>query len=500
MSQNKAVSVLLVEDELLASKMVCAQISRLGYEVVGCASNANEALEMIRQSDPALILMDLQMIDPQTGEEDPRAGIRATQAILRLSPKPVVIITAYETEELLQEASEAGAVGYLVKPVNDNELNRAISIALARFSDFIQLRFLNEKLAQINAEMEEEINERRKAEQAEREQRVLAEALRDIGAALNSTLELSEVIQRILLNIGRVLPHDAASIMRIHGGIAQTIGFHGYSEGGDGKFETSLSVRVRDIPNLQWIVDNNQPLVIPSVNKTNWVDLPTTAWIRSFVGAPLRVKGKVIGFLNLHSATDNFFSVECAERLQSFTDQAAIAIENARLYSEVQRLAIVDETTGLYNRRGLVELGQREVERVRRFNRSLSAIFLDIDHFKKINDSYGHKVGDEILLGLAACIRSEVREIDLVTRYGGEEFVILLPENDLESAWQVAERLRQTVETHTFSTSRGNLAITISLGVASASLETPSLSALVEQADRAMYVAKGTGRNQVSVV
>ena len=183
-----------------------------------------------------------------------------------------------------------------------------------------------------------------------------------------------------------------------------------------------------------------------------------------------------------------------------FASQVAVALENARLYIRVQRLAITDEVTGLYNRRGLFELGRREVERAARFNRPLCAMMIDIDHFKQVNDIYGHPVGDRVLRCLADCLRMNVRDIDIVGRYGGEEFLILLPENDLPAARLVGERLRRAVAELSIANKLGEICITISVGVATAYPETKDLTALIEHADQAMYFAKQSGRNRVAAM
>jgi diguanylate cyclase (GGDEF)-like protein len=185
--------------------------------------------------------------------------------------------------------------------------------------------------------------------------------------------------------------------------------------------------------------------------------------------------------------------------LTVFASQVAIALEKARLNSDLQRLAITDPLTGLFNRRGLYELGQREVERARRYSRPLSLIMLDIDHFKLVNDQYGHPTGDDVLKLLADRMQKNVRDIDILARYGGEEFVILLPEIDLADARPVAERLRQAVGDWPFSTDRGEISITISVGATQTGNAPYELEALIAHADAAMYIAKQQGRNCVAL-
>jgi diguanylate cyclase (GGDEF)-like protein len=172
------------------------------------------------------------------------------------------------------------------------------------------------------------------------------------------------------------------------------------------------------------------------------------------------------------------------------------ALENA--LQEVQRLAITDSLTNLYNRRHFSKVGENEVQRVCRYGRSLSAIMLDIDHFKRVNDTFGHKVGDQILQGVAESCRQELRAVDVLGRYGGDEFVILLPENDRVAAGKVAERLRKTIAHRQLNTAKGPIKVTASLGVVSVDCDKPSLETLLSRADKALYVAKKRGRNRVS--
>ncbi|MEW5719839.1 MAG: GGDEF domain-containing protein, partial [Chloroflexota bacterium] len=145
------------------------------------------------------------------------------------------------------------------------------------------------------------------------------------------------------------------------------------------------------------------------------------------------------------------------------------------------------------------QLGQRDVERALRFKRPLTAIMLDIDHFKNVNDTHGHPAGDRVLRALTECCRENVRTIDIVGRYGGEEFVLLLPETDLTDAIQVAERLRVSAASASVSFGRERLRFTISLGIAELTADIPNLAALIERADQAQYLAKQSGRNRVRV-
>ena len=158
---------------------------------------------------------------------------------------------------------------------------------------------------------------------------------------------------------------------------------------------------------------------------------------------------------------------------------------------------MVDELTGVFNRRGLVILGGREVERARRMGCPLAVLFVDLDHFKSLNDEYSHEVGDQALRVVGQRLQESMRRIDTVARYGGEEFVVLLAETGLGAAVEVGERVRQMVEATDVPTESGTARLTVSVGVTTQGRTATSLEGLIRRADEAMYAAKQAGRNRV---
>jgi diguanylate cyclase (GGDEF)-like protein len=164
---------------------------------------------------------------------------------------------------------------------------------------------------------------------------------------------------------------------------------------------------------------------------------------------------------------------------------------------EVQRLAITDSLTGLHNRRHLLELARHELQRARRYRLPMSVFMLDIDEFKRVNDTYGHAIGDQVLQGVAECCRQELRGVDVLGRYGGDEFAAVLPETGLPAACQVAERLRKSIAQRPLDTKAGQVTVTVSLGVAVLDDEHLAPETLLDHADQALYVAKQSGRNRV---
>jgi diguanylate cyclase (GGDEF)-like protein len=179
--------------------------------------------------------------------------------------------------------------------------------------------------------------------------------------------------------------------------------------------------------------------------------------------------------------------------LQQSEESLREALEQARL------LARTDALTGLYNRRHFSELTAREFQRAQRYGRPLCAVMLDVDHFKRVNDTHGHAAGDGVLKDLAARCRQVLRKTDLLGRYGGEEYAIVLPEADLAAACQTAERLRRECSQRAFEVGDSRIAVTVSLGVAALDEECASQDTLLDRADHALYAAKHAGRNQVCV-
>jgi diguanylate cyclase (GGDEF)-like protein len=211
---------------------------------------------------------------------------------------------------------------------------------------------------------------------------------------------------------------------------------------------------------------------------------------------PLMVEGKLHGVLWLWGEG---LRESDLPTLTIFANQVAIALQNARLMAEVHRLATTDEGTGIFNRRHFFQLAEQEFSRTRRYKHPLSAIIVDVDEFKAFNDHYGHIVGDQVLRQVAQALKNNLREGDILGRYGGEEFSILLPSTEIESARKVAERLCEQVAAAGVRTEKEMLSVTVSIGVAELKPEMSNLLALVEIADQAMYAAKEEGGNRAFV-
>ena len=181
-----------------------------------------------------------------------------------------------------------------------------------------------------------------------------------------------------------------------------------------------------------------------------------------------------------------------------FGSQVAIALQNSYLMAKVQKMALIDDLTGIFNRGHFFELAEHEFSQSRRYELPLSAIILDVDHFKKFNDRYGHIVGDQVLHNVARVLQESLRDNDILGRYGGEEFAILMPVTDLKAAQNVALRLKNSVAEARVETDAGQVGVNISIGVSELTSEMPTLLSLIHRADQAMYIAKSTGGNGVA--
>ena len=324
----------------------------------------------------------------------------------------------------------------------------------------------------------------------------VAETLRAAGLTLSSTLDEQEVSRLILGQLQKVVPFDTGLFFRLRGSDLEVAGALGVPEGTP---LTGRRVHIAEYPLGYSVIERREPLIIPRL-KAREMLLPFVSRqpMVSFLGVPLVFGNTACGLIALYSAQPSHFSDEEERVAALFANQAAIALENSRLFAEVSRLANTDSLTGVWNRHHFFEQADKEFRRALRYHRALSVIMFDIDHFKQVNDRYGHLAGDQVLKALSGAVQKTIRDVDLLCRYGGEEFLIVLPETDLEPAREGAERLRREVEELVVQTDAGPVHVTISLGVAALRDESgPNLERLISRADDALYAAKAAGRNKV---
>lgn len=236
--------------------------------------------------------------------------------------------------------------------------------------------------------------------------------------------------------------------------------------------------------------------------KTFIKELKRIPGIKDVQVSDTRACGNVFNYDLGEYKAEHFLHVDCVDgqlslQVPYLVSQLRILIDRAQIYKRMQKMSITDYLTNVSNRRHFMERFRQEYNRAKRFDFPLSFIIVDIDHFKKINDTYGHLVGDEILRNVAKVLAEKIREIDFIGRYGGEEFVIFLPEAPHDAAIRAAERLRVAIEKESFKAYDETLNVTISAGVSTYPNYCADKDELIEMADKALYQAKESGRNLV---
>jgi diguanylate cyclase (GGDEF)-like protein len=224
-----------------------------------------------------------------------------------------------------------------------------------------------------------------------------------------------------------------------------------------------------------------------------------SVFIRSVLCYPLQRKGEKIGVIELINKSGGTFTSEDQSLVEMMLNPLAIAVRTVDMFENAERLTITDDLTKLYNYRYLMKYLQADVKRCLRYKKKVSLLFIDVDGFKRINDTFGHLVGSQALAEMGQVFKRIVRETDVVGRYGGDEFVIVLPETPLNGAMVIAERIRKKVEECEFVAQNLSIRLTVSLGVANCPKHTLTAEGLIKKADAAMYRAKELSKNSIKV-
>lgn len=331
----------------------------------------------------------------------------------------------------------------------------------------------------------------------ERMYRRQAETLQAATKDLVLALDLNLVLNRVLTNLHTVIPYDSVCLFlynESHTRLAAVA-----SRG----FKTPEKVEGLEIeanPLTRMIEDTSRPVILQDAHADPRFDRVGDAdHVHGWMGLPLMWHDQMIGMLTIDSREVGAYSKDDGAIAQAFANQAAIAIQNSRLYERSERMAVTDPLTGLYNRRHLFEKAQHEFLRYQRYGTQMTVVMMDIDHFHDVNNTYGHIMGDMVLREVAGRLRSSIRTVDIIGRYGGEEFMVILTELPLEPSFDVAERLRCAVADSPVQANGQSVSVTLSIGVATVTPECKQLDDVIHRADMALYRAKENGRNCVAV-
>ena len=219
-----------------------------------------------------------------------------------------------------------------------------------------------------------------------------------------------------------------------------------------------------------------------------------------FATIPLKIEKEIVGVLNINDGEKVSFNVSNLDFVLKLSEFISMTVSNAVLYGRIKKLSVTDGLTGISNRPNMEQVLQSEFERSMRYGAPLSVVLLDVDHFKVVNDTYGHQKGDEILVAVASLLKKFCRANDIAARYGGEEFLMILPQSNAQGAFKIAERVREEMMKLNFTGNESNFSVTTSCGVAELDRDDmKNADQLISAADHALYEAKNSGRNRTII-
>lgn len=326
--------------------------------------------------------------------------------------------------------------------------------------------------------------------------------VQDAAKALTSTLKVDQVLKTIMEKVEELMAPDIWSLLLVDEKTNEL-----FFQIATGKAAEKLKdIRLRMGEGIVgWVAQHAQAAIVHDVRKdprfARSVDEKTKMQTRSVICVPIRSKERVLGVVEIINYVGHRgFTEDDLALLQAMADYAAIALENAMHVQRIHELTITDDCTNLYNARHLYFVLETEIYRSNRYHYQFTLMFIDLDHFKLVNDTHGHLVGSKLLREVADLVRDSLRMVDFAFRYGGDEFVVLLPQTDKEGATVVARRLRELINANTFLRAENlNLSLTACIGLATYPVDATTKADVIRLADEAMYYAKNATRNNVAV-
>ena len=479
------------EDELLARSLSWL-LKEQGYEV-SLAPRGSRLLEVLDAQEPDLLMLDVLM-----GEGDGYELLRNISADKRWRDMPVLVVSTLPADQATSRLLDTGASDFIGKPFHVRELLARISAQLRSREQLLSAR------SALHSTKAELATARAEAESGRKIVDILHEVTGDFSSG-----ELYNVLVR---RVARALDISHCSLILARSGDVAGLVAAAYEAQGLAQVEIHLD----RYPEIRTALETGKPVVIEDVDasplynevRLDWAAQGTLIPYRSVAALPFQLGGEQSGVIFLRTLLDEPSLRQADVQFAETVIRAAVAairraqlIEAARAdRARLEVLALTDPLTRTHNRRALVDRLTAELERARRYSLDLSLLMVDLDHFKAVNDSYGHVVGDEVLCGVSAMLQREARAVDVVARYGGEEFVVVLPETAAEGAIALAERIRERVYNSppVPGGEYGWLRVTVSIGVATiSSPHANSPEELIAIADEALYRAKAQGRNRV---
>lgn len=466
-------SILIVDEDRLFALTLVHVLNSHGHRPV-LADTEKEALDAMERGEADLVLLSAEMAG--------RRNLHLLKAMRKTRPDlPVVLSVSRLVPQDAREQLRGGLYDYINKPFGHVELLMTVERGLER-----------KRLLQENRELLGDL-----------EQRVRELSTFNLVAkTLNSTLNLKEVLDIVMNKIKDLIMAEAWSILMLDEASNELVFEVALGEKGDQVREMRLALGQGV---AGWVAQHQQPVIVADAATDQrffkGVDQRTGFRTKSIIATPLISRGRLLGVVEImNKQGDAPFTDKDLELLQILADHAAIAIENARLYEKAQRLAITDDLTGLYNSRHCDLFMKEALRQAQKLGLPLSVIFIDLDHMKEVDDSYGHLLGGQTLREVAQRIASLVRPPDMASRYGGDEYVIVLPGKGAESALKLAEEIRGRIAAEPFLASEKlSCRLTASIGIACYPQHGSTTDQLLSRADKAMYRVKESGKNRVEL-
>ena len=450
--------ILIVDDSRLSGTFCTDILAADGFDVE-TASSGIEALSLLKARDFDLVILDL--ILPDISGQEVLHRSKQIKALTNF-----IVVTGHASLDSAIECLKSGASDYLTKPINPEEFKIIVNRSIEQ-----------KRLFEENSGLKRLIK------------------LYELSTAILTCLDKERFLEVVLDSMLQI----------IHGKVGISISYEREPVGWQLKaFQAPDEETAKNLADalISYVKLPESETGLPGGKDTMSLELKALGLPYSDMGpfllVPISQNDSIAGYLAIFSELNGSYNKSDIENASLIANQATLALENIRLYTEARELTYIDDLTRLHNIRYMDIALDNEIKRAKRFKSHLSFLFIDIDYFKNINDSYGHQVGSKVLIELGQILREMVREIDAVARYGGDEFTILLVETNAAGATVIANRLRDIVEKHTFQTQEGlSIRLTITIGVAAYPEQASSKEELLTVSDIAMYKGKNTTRNVV---
>ena len=493
-------SALIIDEDLRTIRKLSSFLKKMGFFVEE-EIDSSSALEKLHNGYAEFDIIFIEQKMPII------SGIEILRDLQSFDCKSCVIFMTEKPDlQTIVSVMQEGAFSFLEKPIDYNQLKDIISKGLDNRNALFQILEMSDQLKKTNSTLKKQSEKLKKEKESLKRMNQELNLLNKLSLQINSTLDPHKMVNKVahinLSKLNGLVEYDMVAFF--------------YSLGKDAflkiyapAFNLSGAIieRLRSDSIEEYSSYTGQKLsandihteVIKRNIKGKTSDKISSANIDKHTYIPLKVANKVLGMMGLigiHKLSENRLRL-----ISTMANQIALALKNATEHQRVQELAITDELTGLYNRRAFQESLDMELRRSKRYQKPLSLIMIDIDGFKGINDSFGHQVGDTVLRSLAVYLQRAVRETDLLARYGGDEFAIILPETKAEEAVVLAERLKKSVKRNPITAGESSYSITLSIGVADIlNGRIGNEDELISQVDKVLYMSKGQGGDSVEVL